>query len=142
MGLPLEVAWVIKELAARVDYLAGCCRGEGVGWLRRARGLPLAPTRAAARLEARPRSALILVGRSGLTLACAQIIYMGKVEASRDACNAQFEALSSLGDHGLLRRWTQREGSVQPSRRSDAREGRATARSRRTATGCTKKPEP
>ena len=38
--------------------------------------------------EARPRSALILVPpRSGLTPACAQIVYMGKVEASRDACD-------------------------------------------------------
>ena len=55
------------------DELAGCL---------------LLPRGAAARLEARPRSALILVPRSGLTPACAQIIYIGKGEGSRDACDA------------------------------------------------------
>ena len=84
------MACVIEELAARDDDFAGCCRGEGVGWRRRACGQLLLLPRVLRRVwEARPRSALILVPpRSGLTLACAQIAYMGKVEASRDACDA------------------------------------------------------
>ena len=52
----------LHELAARDDDFAGCCRGEAVGWARRARGQLLLLPRVLRRVwEARPRSALILV---------------------------------------------------------------------------------
>ena len=57
-----DVAALRKELAARDDDFAGCCRGDGVGWRRRARGQLLLLPRVLRRVwRRRPRSALRLV---------------------------------------------------------------------------------